>query len=187
MPTRIQRVHSSTVMLDSNGLDILDPDVMGYEYLEFAANGIVAVHESGYTSILTEQESGTVTVTAELWDGPPPLALDAWQDAAEISVDWTGSRMEIGDEDAALNLDLPPGTYRLRAHGRNRDDGDVRDEDDPVEEYLLHIWPAPTAPPHTHKLTSQLAAGHTAVDRDPAHIHGTSYDQIAAQRRQMDA
>src|SRR5690242_353866 len=41
-------------------------------------------------------------------------------------------------------LPAGPGTYRLRYHGRNVDAGRAADTaDEPVDEYLLQIWPAP--------------------------------------------
>ncbi|MFJ8387681.1 hypothetical protein ACIQ9Q_24760 [Streptomyces sp. NPDC094438] len=169
MATLINRVENTAVALDSNTLGILDPQVMGYEYVEFRGNGLVAAHtDSGFVGIATEQESGDIHVTAELWDAHPPLHLDDWQDAAEISITWPTTSLHIGDDDAHLVLNLPgPGTYRLLVHGRARDDGDVRDDNDPTETYLIQLWPAPPEKPVLHKSTSQYAATLTAPDEEP--------------------
>ncbi|WP_265558814.1 hypothetical protein [Streptomyces hygroscopicus] len=178
MPSLIDRIDNSAVALDSNCLGILDTNVMGYEYVEFTGNGLVAVHDSGFVGIATEQESGDIHVTAELWDGPPPLHLDDWQDAAEISITWPTAIMEIGDEDTHLVLRLPgPGTYRLLAHGRNRDDGDVRDDDDPVETYLIQLWPAPIEKPLLHKATSAYGATLREPDETPKGQRPDWYDK----------
>jgi hypothetical protein len=75
-------------------------------------------------------------------------------------------------EDPAQRLDLDgPGDYRVRVSGKNRDDGDPRDDQDPVEEYLIQVWLAPSnAAWHqaangsvTYKRTSDLAAGYTTA------------------------
>jgi hypothetical protein len=72
-------------------------------------------------------------------------------------VEWAG-------EDAHPLGELPsgPGAHRLRYHARGMDAGvelDTADEYDgePVDEYLLQIWPARPAQPQVLKLTSVRA------------------------------
>jgi hypothetical protein len=72
---------------------------------------------------------------------------------------WTSATMDFATtstevEDSRAVLYLPgPGGYRVRVHGRNRDDGDPRGAGDPVEEYLIqglartHKQPVGTKPP----------------------------------------
>jgi hypothetical protein len=82
---------------------------------------------------------------------------------SEVSATWRSAFIDFGTtdqgDDPSKRLDLPgPGDYRLRVHGRNRDDGDPRDDSDSVEEYLIQVWPGPIAEPVVHKATSQTAA-----------------------------
>src|SRR5262249_56258875 len=109
------------------------------------------------------QEIGHIAVTAERWNDAPPPAVDDWQDVAEVSVAWRSAFLDFGTtgsgDDPTKRLELPgPGDYRLRVHGRNRDDGDPRGDGDPVEEYLIQVWPASPGAPITVNVTSQLVA-----------------------------
>jgi hypothetical protein len=159
---------------------------------DFAGNGLVSVPQGGPAAVVCATEGGEISVTAELWDGAPALHADEWEDAAEVSLNWPTTTMHIGgdevtplEETAALTLPSP-GSYRLRVHGRHRDAGDVRNEGDPVEEYLIQLWPAPEDKPVLHKATSQLGAAHRIRhDDDPGQIHGVSYADIAAQYRAL--
>ncbi|MDX3227526.1 hypothetical protein [Streptomyces sp. ME19-01-6] len=100
-------------------------------------NGLFEADPDGEGSrIMCGQEIGTISVTAELRDGPSPLDVEGWQDVAEVSASWESAFMDFGTtrrEDAQeAELQLPgPGDYRVRAHGKNRDDGDPREGDDP--------------------------------------------------------
>jgi hypothetical protein len=106
--------------------------------------------EQGFVAVLqSAMRDDDIWITVEAWDTtPPPLNLDEWQDAAEITINWPGGQLRIvGTEDGPwpelpLDDDLPAGPYRLRAAGRNRDDGEARAPELPVEEYLLQLWPA---------------------------------------------
>uniref|UniRef100_A0AAU2UZI6 Uncharacterized protein n=1 Tax=Streptomyces sp. NBC_00003 TaxID=2903608 RepID=A0AAU2UZI6_9ACTN len=69
-------------------------------------------------------------------------------------------------------MTLPgPGSYRLLVHGKNRDDGD------PVETYLLQLWPAPLAAPVTHRATSAYGATMRETAPAPTGQHPDWYDQ----------
>ncbi|MEV8526355.1 hypothetical protein AB0451_19670 [Streptomyces sp. NPDC052000] len=167
MSSLIHRVNEPQLFIDANTLDLLDPETMETGVLDHTGNGLVAVTDQGAAAIVTATESGHIHVTVELWDGAPPLHLDGWQDAAEISIGWTGQRIELGcDPDDAPHLDLPPGSYRLLAHGRGRDSGDV-EGGDPPETYLLQLWPAPAQKPVVHKATSHYGASIRSPDTTP--------------------
>ncbi|TDD21598.1 hypothetical protein [Nonomuraea diastatica] len=131
---------------------------------DMTATGLVEADPDGDGArILCGQEIGYIVVTAELWDDAPPLTADGWQDVAEVSVAWRSAFMDFastyGSENPAKQLELPgPGDYRLRVHGCNRDDGDPRDNGDPIEEYLIQVWPAPQDKPVMVKSTSETAA-----------------------------
>ncbi|WP_367139809.1 MULTISPECIES: hypothetical protein [Streptomyces] len=124
-------------------------------------NGLVAATARGRPAeehtvavVVTGTLDGDVWVTAETWgQEPPPLALDAWQDAAQITIEWPGGSARVlgADVDPLPQLtfghDLPPGRRRLLVAGRNRDEGEARHADAPVEEYLLQMWPAASDSP----------------------------------------
>ncbi|MGP3915975.1 NUDIX domain-containing protein [Nonomuraea sp. 10N515B] len=129
---------------------------------DWSATGLVdADPEGDGARILCGQEIGDIVIIAELWEDAPPLTADGWQDIAEVSVAWRSAFMDFGttgDEDLAKRLELPgSGDYRLRVHGRNRDDGDPREDSDPVEEYLIQVWSAPQDQPITVTSTSETA------------------------------
>ncbi|MER6384194.1 hypothetical protein ACWDBD_49410 [Streptomyces sp. NPDC001118] len=171
MASLIDRVHDLRLFVAHGTLDLIDLDTFEDVPLDYAANGLVSAREN-YAAVVCATEGGDIDVTAELWDGPPTLHLDDWQDAAEISITWTTTRICIGpgeeNPEDAPQLALPgPGTYRLLVHGRHRDDGDVRDEGDPVETYLFQLWPAPLAGPVTHKAASRFGASLRSEGAEP--------------------
>ncbi|MFJ9417679.1 hypothetical protein ACIRPT_26425 [Streptomyces sp. NPDC101227] len=165
MPAPIRQT-SSTVHVDATAVDLCGEDLVVEFEPEWTANGLVEADPDGDGArILTGQEIGRIHVTAQLWDGRPPLSddNDTWQDIAEVSVAWRSAFLDFGttgaDEDSAQQIALPgPGDYRLRVHGRHRDDGDPRDDRDPLEEYLIQIWPASPAADRVIRTTSSTAA-----------------------------
>ncbi|WP_406505469.1 hypothetical protein [Streptomyces sp. NBC_00212] len=181
MASLIDRVSDTHLFIAHGTLDLIDLDTFEDVPLDHTANGLVAARED-YAAIVCAVEGGDIDVTAELWDGPPTLHLDDWQDAAEISFTWTTARISIGpgeeDPDEAPVLALPgPGSYRLLVHGKNRDAGDVREAGDPVETYLLQLWPAPLADPVTHKATSAYGASMREPAPAPTGRRPDWYDQ----------
>ncbi|MEV4365439.1 hypothetical protein AB0J71_00125 [Nonomuraea sp. NPDC049637] len=163
MPSLIRRA-SAQVFVDASTVDLTGEELVAEFEWDMTATGLVQADAGGDGArVVCGQEIGDIGVTAELWDAAPPLAADDWQDVAEVSVAWRSAFMDFattgGGENPAAQLELPgPGDYRLRVHGRNRDDGDPRDDDAPVEEYLIQVWPAPQAGPVTAKSTSRTAA-----------------------------
>ncbi|MFI9045947.1 hypothetical protein [Streptomyces sp. NPDC053427] len=165
MPALIHRT-SSTVHVDATTVDLCGEDLVVEFEPHWTGNGLAEADPDGDGArILTGQEIGHIRVSAQLWDGQPPLSddIDAWQDIAEISAAWRSAFIDFGttaiDEDPAQRIPLPgPGHYRLRVHGRHRDDGDPRDGRDPLEEYLVQIWPAPPAEDRVIKTSSATAA-----------------------------
>jgi hypothetical protein len=155
MPQMIHRATDPQVFVDASTIDLVDESLVAEFEPDWTINGLMDVSpEGGAVKILCGQEIATVTVIAELWDGPPPLDSESWQDAAEMSVAWTNTTMDFAttatDENGPDVLHLPgPGDYRVRVHGRNRD------EHDPIETYLIQVWPAPHDKPALHKATSQ--------------------------------
>ncbi|MFC9602486.1 hypothetical protein ACFTTN_03360 [Streptomyces niveus] len=169
---------SHRVFADASSVDLVDESTVAEFSPEWDDNGLVeaapADGDATGIKILCGQEVGRVIVTAQLWDGPPLLEVDGWQDVAEIQVHWASAFIDFSTdtqrEDPAQLLDLDgPGDYRVRVSGRNRDDGDPRDDQGPVEGYLIQVWLAPShAAGHqaangsvTYKRTSDLATEYT--------------------------
>lgn len=163
MPTLIRRA-SADVWVDASTVDLTGESLVTEFEPDWTATGLVdADPEGDGARILCGQEIGDVVVTAELWDDAPPLNADGWQDVAEVSVSWRSAFIDFGTtdsgDDPAKQLELPgPGDYRLRVHGHNRDDGDPRGDGDPVEEYLIQVWPAAQDEPVTVTSASETAA-----------------------------
>jgi hypothetical protein len=129
--------------------------------------------------ILAGLLDGDIHVVAEFWAASPPaLQLDAWQDAAQVDIAWPGGPVRILGADVlpfpelTLAADVPPGRYRLRIAGRNRDDGEARLPEAPVEEYLLQVWPAAgDDDARVLKSTSALAARWTTYSPTADRFH----------------
>jgi hypothetical protein len=163
VPTLIHRA-SAQVFVDASTVDLTGEDLVTEFELNMTATGLVEADPDGDGArIVCGQEIGDIGVTAELWDDAPPLTTHGWQDVAEVSVAWRSAFMDFGTTDGSENpakrLELPgPGDYRLRVHGRNRDDGDPRDDSDPIGGYLIQVWPAPQGKPVIVRSTSKTAA-----------------------------
>ncbi|MFK0136596.1 hypothetical protein [Streptomyces murinus] len=136
-------------------------DVGEWNYTGF--NGLVApiaapgvLHDPGdFAVVMTGTESGQVAVTVEVTEHEPEPADDgAWDEIVEVSLLLPGAspRVTTDMEDEAPLLPAftaaGPGPFRVRVHARGRDAGqeELIVEDDPVEEHLIQVWPAPAAP-----------------------------------------
>ncbi|TGB16048.1 hypothetical protein [Streptomyces sp. MZ04] len=155
----------STVHVDATTIDLVGEDLVAEFEPEWASTGLIAADPGGDSArILCGQEIGSIQVTAQLWDDIPPLPddMDAWQDVAEVSAAWRTAWFDFGTTDSGDDPEkrLPlsgPGDYRMRVHGRHRDDGDPRPDDAPTEEYLIQLWPAPHGADRVIKTTSHTA------------------------------
>lgn len=160
MAELLQRTGNDCLSIDNNVFHIYDPAVMEAPDTglpDFSGTGLLAVTLSG-PAVVCGTHMGEVDVTVEVWDGAPELDADGWQDVAETALSWDGEAMAVWGDDEELPVPIPgPGTYRLRVSGRHRDDGEDRDEDDPVEEFLLQLWPAPPSAPQLHRAASDTS------------------------------
>lgn len=164
MPDVIERAMVPDVFVDASTIDITGESLVAEFEPDWQLNGLVDVdREKEGVKIMCGQEVGHIAVTAELWNGPPPMVTEGWQDIAEVSAAWSSSVMDFGTttagEDASTLHLSGPDDYRLRVHGKNRDGGDPRGRSDPVEEYLIQIWPAVRTGPLLIKSTSDTAFG----------------------------
>jgi hypothetical protein len=116
----------------------------------------------GLAAVYCGTNLGPLRITVQVRQTAPPLDLAAWEDVAEASFTAPNGQAMIEEAGGPAHQELPnltpagPGAYRLRLHVRGRDQGWEEDTpEEPVEEHLLAIWPAPPAPEVIHKLTSQ--------------------------------
>ncbi|ABW11019.1 conserved hypothetical protein [Parafrankia sp. EAN1pec] len=137
----------------------------------FAANGLVETMPGG-ALIRTGTAAGSARVRLAILQGPPAeVELDGWDEVVEVS--WTaaaGSASVVGAGPAmpAVEGETPPwpGTYRLRVHARDRDDGEEYEGDlRGGEGYLLVVWEAPAAPEVVYRRSDQL--GHRLRGEPP--------------------
>ncbi|WP_411082307.1 hypothetical protein [Streptomyces sp. cmx-18-6] len=147
---------------------VVDPD-LGTDRvpgIADAVGGLIAVAEDGAV-ILTGLTIGPVEVTVITHETEPPPHEGDWEEVVETSfISSTGSASVTSWGDGEVE-DLPdlvtngPGSHRLRVHARGRDEGRARDclgpNDDPVEAYLIQVWPAPAATERIIRRTGRVA------------------------------
>ncbi|MGW2696108.1 hypothetical protein ACWC3Y_30610 [Streptomyces sp. NPDC001296] len=142
-------------------------DVTEWRYTGF--NGLVAsiaapgvLRDPGdFAIVMTGTETGPVSATVQAAAREPgPANLDAWDEVVEVSLMLPGENPAVVtdfDDDESSSLPaftvLGPGPYRVRVHARGRDAGQeaLMVDDEPVEEHLIQVWPAPAAPTHVIK------------------------------------
>lgn len=137
----------------------------------FATNGLVETVLGG-ALIRTGTAAGSAHVRLAILQGPPDeVELDGWDEVVEVS--WTaaaGSASVVGAGPVipVVEGETPPwpGTYRLRVHARDRDDGEEYEGDlRGGEGYLLVVWEAPAAPEVVYRRSDQL--GHRLRGEPP--------------------
>jgi hypothetical protein len=140
------------------------------EPLLHEVNGLVEIRRSS-AAVLTGCHTCYVAVHVERHDTLPPLELDGWDEAAEFSLEVTGSGV---DDDWGLRvmtfmegeprppfpeLTAGPGSYRVRVQARDRDPSRVADDLgerlDPPEQFAILVWPSPPDELHVLKLTDE--------------------------------
>lgn len=122
-------------------------------------NGLVGAADRSGVYLHFARQFGGSPVRCELLDAAPGAPDAQWEDVVEVSVqvpDGATPRWSswAGEEEGALAI--PSGTYRLRVSARGRDAGHDMgvDHDDPLDRYLLELWPAPMAPDAILRVTS---------------------------------
>ncbi|MFV2172363.1 hypothetical protein ACFHW2_11725 [Actinomadura sp. LOL_016] len=130
-------------------------------------NGLIWRCPSGGAVIYTGIADGKVMVTVERHNQMPPLQTESWEAVVEINVEAAEEGLFL----SALDADRPdispvatdPGTYRVRAHVRGRDEAYDLAVLNVVEHYLLQIWPSPPAPQTVHKHADQCSENMTTT------------------------
>ncbi|MFI7543104.1 hypothetical protein [Actinoplanes sp. NPDC049599] len=120
------------------------------------SNGLCGAAIPGLLFLMTGTHTGDVAFRVERHDAEPPRD-EQWAESVEASLvavtgdvvlaEWGG-----GDEHP---LPMPAGDYRVRYYAQGMDQAD---EDEPVDRYLLQLWPAAPAPDSILQVTSAAAA-----------------------------
>ncbi|GAA2102822.1 hypothetical protein [Actinomadura alba] len=147
-------------------------------------NGLITPSPPCGAVIYTGIADGNVAVEVQVHQQEPPPGvppLEEWEDIAEVTVQApTGQLMVCALMDDGPSL--PPvtasgaGAYRVRVHARGRDIAyDAALLDEIVEDYLIQVWPAPSASEVIHKQTDACGAGlRRSAARNAARMAGKS-------------
>ncbi|GAA5615394.1 hypothetical protein Spla01_06606 [Streptomyces platensis] len=110
------------------------------------SNGLAAPMDHG-AWILTGINTGPVRVEAHCLDAAPPVEATEWEEVVEISVRSTAGDLRINSGYDITPDALPvlnphgPGWYRMRVHASGRSINPDGVSDEPVEDYLITVWP----------------------------------------------
>jgi len=144
---------------------VIDPGVsFPSDFSRASLNGLVW-SEPGVAVVLTGIHSGLVRVRVNLYSSVQGVDVEGWDDVAEVSLEAPFGHVVASGMASDPPAELPeltpqgPGTYRLRVHVRGRDTAVDLVAEEPVEEYLLSVWPADPGPPVAYKLTDSYGAG----------------------------
>ncbi|BCK73031.1 hypothetical protein Srufu_069840 [Streptomyces libani subsp. rufus] len=110
------------------------------------SNSLAAPMDHG-AWILTGINTGPVRVEAHCLDAAPPVEATEWEEVVEISVRSTAGDLRINSGYDITPDALPvlnphgPGWYRMRVHASGRSINPDGVSDEPVEDYLITVWP----------------------------------------------
>jgi hypothetical protein len=127
-------------------------------------NGLVSV-DPGIAVIFTGISSGPVTVQVQTRrDPPPPPDPVGWDEIIDISLRAPTGQLVVQGPMSDPPQHFPnlavtgPDAYRIRIHARGRDSAVDLAVFEPVEDYLIITWPAPTATEIVHKHTDRYGS-----------------------------
>jgi hypothetical protein len=119
---------------------------ISFEEPPMPANGLFSVLP-GSMNVYVGASSGSVTVSVEPRDTPPAtVELDGWDEVAEADLHALAGQVSV----VALMADSPDlpnltvqgaGLYRVRVHARGRDLKTDLVAFEPIEDYLIQVWP----------------------------------------------
>ncbi|MET8757519.1 hypothetical protein [Lentzea sp. NPDC004782] len=131
-------------------------------------NGLI-VAQPGIALVFTGIHTGGVNVRVEVFDDAPLLNTADWDEVVEVSIESTEGRIVVTGMHADAPDNLPvltpdgEGWYRLRIHARGRDTAVDLSPPQPVEDYLIQVWPtAEEQPENAYKHTDGYGASKRA-------------------------
>jgi hypothetical protein len=111
------------------------------------ADVVLMVKAVPHLVVIQPVRNMNVPVEIEVLDRVPEQIEDGWDQIVEASLDLPSGRLEVMEctTGSVDTIDLPPGTYRLRAHfgGLDTLSEDGLDGDD---RYRISLWPAVAGP-----------------------------------------
>lgn len=120
-------------------------------------------YDQPYLAVITTGVAmGNVRLRVDVHDTPPPLALDGWDEAAEISIQVPHGTVHVGalgfdmEDDFGTLTPAGAGPYRVRVHARDRHRMYDLVAEEPWEEHLIQVWPAPERPAEVLKRSDKL-------------------------------
>ncbi len=129
------------------------------------SNGLVVMLATG-ALIYTGIDTGNVRLRAHSYAEPPQELDEAtWEEIVEVSVHAPFGQLQIDSLHTGPVPALPvlskagPGWYRLRAHARGRDTAYDAVSEEPVEDYLIQVWPAQPTPTVIIRATDRCGQG----------------------------
>ncbi|MCC3655796.1 hypothetical protein LIX60_30920 [Streptomyces sp. S07_1.15] len=153
---------SSLIRIDYRSFELADSDSgpMG-EYRP--TNGLI-FSRPGLATVLTGVSSGPVSGRVEVYRSPVPLAeTEDWDEVVDHTVESVSGDMKVssvlGDvPDLPVLTPSGAGVYRVRVHARGRDLKPDGVTFEPVEDYLIQVWPQPRLPDTVHRQTDRRGA-----------------------------
>ncbi len=152
VPLVTEIIFDAVVQTDYGQFDLVWGNDFGFDgdfdrFFSGQVNGVAGAASGNGLYLNLARRSGGSPVRIVLHETEPVL-LEDWEDVVEVSItipadaDPTWSTW-AGEENGPLPI--PPGTYRVRVNARGRDAGrDGEFADEPVDWYLVELWPAPT-------------------------------------------
>jgi hypothetical protein len=152
LPVVANVIFDEVVHTDYGQFDLIWGNDFGFDgdfdrFFDGQVNGLAGAASGEGLYLILARRSGGSPVQIVLHDSEPPL-LEDWEDVVEVSIllpaaaepTWSTWAGETSD-----SLPIPHGTYRVRVNARGRDAGrDGEFADEPVDWYLIELWPAPT-------------------------------------------
>jgi hypothetical protein len=157
----------ATVRVDDLSFGVLDNGEIPIETADWS-NGLVAIMSHGAV-ISTGIHTGYVRVRVDLTTAAPHEDNSSWEEVVEAGVHAPHGHLRVDSFEQGTVTTLPllsaagPGWYRLRVHARGRQTNPDGVQNQPVEDYLLSIWPAPPSPTTIRHSSDRIEASlHTA-------------------------
>ncbi|WP_157621669.1 hypothetical protein [Saccharothrix sp. NRRL B-16348] len=128
-------------------------------------NGLVD-GQFGLCVVFTGIHTGRALVAVELFEETPAYGdLNEWEEVVEVSFEAPHGNVVVTGIEADAFGSFPvltpygPGWYRVRLHARGRDTAVDLVASEPVEHYLVHIWPESERADDIVKLTDGYGQG----------------------------
>lgn len=158
-----------------HGFGLLDMGEIPIETVDYS-NGLLAPMSAG-AMVCTGIDTGYARVRVITRAGPPGEIVEAddapWEEVVEADVHAPYGQLCVDSLLHGPVANLPvlstagPGRYRIRAHARGRDTAYDMVREDPVEDYLLVVWPARDGvDPSMIRVTDRCGRGMRASERE---------------------